>query len=319
LHSYCQFNFTADTYFMIIIDKNSESNKVKVIDHFSFAERLYFKITKRWMSDKLFAKWMLKRYIGGGSIDNPNTFNEKIQWLKLYDRQQLYVKLADKYAVRNYVEENIGNKYLNKLYGVYEYPDQIKYKYLPDSFILKATHGSGMNIFVHNKNECNFRKTSLQLRKWLNSSYYKVGREWVYKDISPMIICEKILMDENGNIPNDYKVYCFNGIPYCIEVHCDRFLNHTCSYYDTQWNKLCFGVVFPISNQEVPKPHNLEEMLDVAKHLSKDIPFVRIDLYLLPSIVFGEMTFYPGNGFDAFYPFHWDYTFGKLIELPIIH
>ena len=251
-------------------------------------------------------------------METPRTFNEKIQWLKLYDRQPLYTKLADKYAVRQYVNDKIGPEYLNELYGVYESPAQIKYNHLPDSFVMKTTHGSGMNILVHSKREIDINNIAKRLKGWLKLNYYELGREWAYKDIPPKIICEKLLIDENGQPPQDFKVFCFNGTPQFIQVDYDRHLNHTQTFFDTYWKKLSFGKSCPVHDQEIKHPQRLYEMLWAATQLSRCIPFVRVDFYALPQLVFGEMTFYPGNGFSAFHPHEWDLKLGNLLELPSV-
>ena len=285
-------------------------------DHFSFLQKLYFFFARHWLSDKRYAEWMLYRKMGGGSIDRPRTLNEKIQWLKLYNRQPEYMSLPDKYLVREYVESKVGAQYLNTLYGVYEHPDQIDYAKLPECFVIKATHGCGMNVLIYKKSAVDFKKLNKKLAGWLKLNYYSLGREWVYKNIQPRLICEKLLLDEAGNIPNDFKVCCFNGNPKYIQVDIGRFCTHTRAFYDTRWEKLPFGSVYPLHQQGIERPAALEEILWISEQLSQNMPFVRVDLYALPRPVFGEMTFYPANGFEHFFPKEWDLKLGELLQLP---
>ena len=249
-------------------------------------------------------------------MDQPLTFNEKIQWLKLYDRNPLYPVLADKYAVREYVRDCVGEKYLNDLLGVYTSAEDIPFASLPDEFVLKVTNGSGWNIICPDKQALSWNSSKDKLNKWLRSDYYRLGREWAYKNIEPKIICEKFLRDERGKIPKDFKFFCFNGVPRLIQVDSERFEHHTRAFYDPQWNKLPFELLYPSHQEDMQKPGRLEEMLSVAASISKEIPFCRVDLYSLPRIVFGEITFYPGNGVETFKPEGFDAHWGEHIELP---
>ena len=287
-------------------------------DHFSLLQRLIFKICRKRMSDKTYAEWMLKRWHGNeGSIDDPKTFNEKIQWLKLYDRNPKYSQLVDKFSVRDFVSKKIGDQYLNELYFLYNSPTEINFDKLPDSFVLKATHSSGDNLIVEDKSLLNQMDTRVKITQWQAENFYLDGREWVYKNIPPRIVCERLLKDNQGNLPKDYKVFCFNGEPYFIQVDVDRFKNHTRAIFDTKWRKQEFELLHEMATQLIEPPHNLPEMIGLARELSRDIPFVRIDFYALPEIVFGEMTLYPGNGFEPFRPTEWDGKLGELLELPI--
>jgi len=286
------------------------------IDHFSVFEKIIFKCSRDFMSDKRYAQWSMKRWFGDFDVENPNTFNEKIQWLKLYNRKDLYTQLVDKYSVREYVASTLDEKYLSELIGVWDRAEQINFDELPDSFVLKTTQASGTNIIVNEKSKLNIDDTLKKLNNWLEVNYYKVGREWAYKNVKPRIICEELLSDQEGNIPTDFKFFCFNGRPAYIQLDLDRFGSHERVFYDTQWNHQSFGLYYPKSNKTVPKPDNLDEMIELAKKLSKDIPFCRVDFYTLPKIVFGEITFYPGNGIEAFHPAEWDLRFGGLLDLP---
>ena len=285
-------------------------------DSFGLIERAIFFLARHWMTDATYARWMLRRWNGGGDIERPVTFNEKIQWLKLHDRNPIYRTLVDKYAVRQFVAQRIGYHYLNKVYGLWDNPDEIEFDALPDRFVLKVTHGSGMNLLVPDKSKLDIRHTVRQLKKWCSRDYYSIGREWAYKDLPRRVVCERLLVDEIGELPLDYKVFCFNGCPKLIQVDVDRFGNHTRAFYDTDWVKQDFQLLYNAPSVPIKRPGRLEEMLEGACALSAGIPFVRVDFYALPEIFFGEMTFYPENGLGPFRPLCWDTRLGNLIALP---
>ena len=254
--------------------------------------------------------------MGGGQLEDPRTFNEKINWLKVFHRDSFYPKLADKYAVREIVEERVGPWILNELYHVCDDPRDIVWDALPNSFVLKATHGSGMNIFVRDKSSIDIHAVTQQLQNWLKIDYSLVGREWVYRDASRRIIAEAYLVDENNEAPKDHKTYCFNGLPMYIQVDIDRFTNHSRAFYDVEWNQKAFTTLYPMARGRTSPPKHLKAILKAAESLAKGIAFVRIDFYALPRIVFGEMTFFPGNGTEPFDPPAWDAKLGHLITLP---
>ncbi len=253
-------------------------------------------------------------------LKNPKTFNEKIQWIKLYDRNPLMTLYADKYEVRKIVEKKIGPHILNELYGVFENPDEIDFDLLPESFVLKATHGSGWNIIVRDKSVLEIEKAKKGMRKWLGKNFYAKKREWAYKDIPPRIICEKYMENKDGSL-NDYKFYCFNGNPLFIQVDFGRYSGHSRAFYDTEWQKLDFfyaksGKVRRCE-KERNRPDCLIKMVEIACALSSDFAFARVDLYEVDGkVVFGEVTFYPKNGGGRFSPGHLDVEFGNLIPLP---
>lgn len=254
------------------------------------------------------------------NLTKPRTFNEKIQWIKLNDRNPLMTLYADKYEVRKIVEKKIGLHVLNELYGVFESPDEINFDLLPESFVLKATHGSGWNIIVKNKSVLEREKAKKKMKKWLGRSFYTKKREWAYKDIPPRIVCEKYMENEDGSL-NDYKFYCFNGKPLFIQADFNRYAKHVRTFYDPQWRKLDF---FLAKNRKVhryekdfKRPDSLADMVQIASTLSSDFAFARVDLYELDGKpIFGEVTFYPKNGGGRFTPEHWDAEFGSLLRLP---
>lgn len=250
------------------------------------------------------------------NLKSPQTFNEKILWLKMYYRYPEANKLADKFLVREYIKKTIGEKYLIPLIGVYVTADQIDFSELPDSFVLKPNHASGLILFVKDKRKLDELKCKKMLNKWLKLDYYKLSKSYEYKDIKPRILCEEYLEGSRECGLLDYKFFCFNGEPLYIQVDFDRFVNHTRAFYDINWNKQPFTTLYPLSIKELPRPKNFDEMIYVARTLSKDMIFVRIDLYNIEGrIYFGEITFHHGGGFEPVYPKEYDVYLGQLIKL----
>lgn len=251
------------------------------------------------------------------NIDNPKSFNEKIQWLKLYYRNPLLTKCADKYTVREYVKEKIGEQYLIPLIGIYDNPDQIDFNKLPNKFVLKTNNGSGKNIICKNKKKLNIEETKSKLTEWLKpeNSHYFYSYEWAYKDIKPKIICEEYLESKDGDL-KDYKFMCFHGKIENIFVCTDRKNSLKVNFYDLNWKLLPFTRLYPNSNKKISKPKYFKKMVEIAEMLAKDFPFVRVDLYENKNnIYFGELTFYPGNGMEKFQPPEWDYKMGKFLSI----
>lgn len=254
----------------------------------------------------------------GKKIDlkNPKTFNEKLNWLKLNYRNPLMVKCADKVEVREYIKEKNLDSILIKVYGVFNSVNEIDIEKLPNKFVLKAAHGSGWNIICNNKHQVNWEVEFKKMNSWLQTNYYDLGKEWVYKDINPRIICEKFLEEDNGLPAKDYKIFCFNGEPKFIQVDLDRFGDHRQNIYDINWKRVSFEYNYPKSTIELEQPKNLESMLEIAKVLSEDFPFVRVDLYNVnETIYFGELTFFPHNGKGLFKPDEYDLIVGSLLDL----
>lgn len=286
-------------------------------NHFNLFQRIFFRCVRSVLTDKQHAQVTLARSLGKwADIDNPITFNEKIQWLKVYGRNPAYTRLADKYGVRDYVKERIGENFLNDVLFSGNNAIHIAWNTLPSSFAIKCTHGSGMNIIVKNVNDFDRASAIATLNRWLKTDYSRYGREWVYRNIAPQIMIERFLEDENGNIPQDYKLFCFNGDPRYIQVDVDRFGDHTRAYYDTRWQRQPFTILYEQFSGEVPRPPQLSVMLDAARKLAAGIPFVRVDFYSLPEIKFGEMTFYPEAGHGRFVPEEWDLRLGEELMLP---
>ncbi len=252
-------------------------------------------------------------------LNPPVKFNEKLQWLKLNDHNPIYTIMADKYEVRSFITEKIGEKYLVPIYGVWESIDEIPFDTLPNEFVMKCTHDSGSVIVVRDKQKLDINKAKVFLRSRLKKNAFWYGREWPYKNIKPRIIVEKLLKDEKyDNLPV-FKIFCFNGEPKIIQqLQNDKQPNETVDYYDTQWTQLRMRQRFPNSKTPMKKPAKLEEMISLARILSNKIPFVRIDFYEVDGkVVFSENTFYTDSGYSIFEPDeeHWDDKLGEWLRL----
>lgn len=263
-------------------------------------------------------KWYKRRTGKTLNLENPKTFNEKMQWLKIYDSTPVKTKLADKYEVRQWVKEKIGEEYLIPLLGVWDSFDDINFSSLPDKFVLKANHGSHWNIIVKDKSKLNIAKAKKSFDKWLKRDYsYKAGLELHYRGIRPKIIAEQFVSDSNNQL-NDYKVLCFNGEPKFVWLDCGRYTKYrTKNIYDINWNLQPFAMSYKNSKQEIPAPENLSKMVDLARILCKDFSFVRVDFYNLDGkIYFGEMTFTSMSGVEVFNPEEYDLILGNMLQLP---
>jgi hypothetical protein len=253
------------------------------------------------------------------NLKSPTTFNEKLFWLMLYYRTPLVTRLADKYAVRQYVAERVGPGILNDLYAVWERVDDIDFTTLPEAFVLKVTWGANMNIFCRKISGLNVETTKEQLRAWMsrNSTYWDF-REWSYKNIKPRIICERLLVDRTWGAPPDYKFYCFAGEPRFVQVGTGRFTTQlSVDGFGLDWQPLPFTCDPFSRGRAVPRPSNLDELVAVARRLSHGFPFVRVDLYAVDGrALFGEMTWYPYGGEVRFSPDVYDTYWGAQLRLP---
>lgn len=248
-------------------------------------------------------------------LDNPKTFNEKLQWLKLNDRNPKYTKMVDKYEVKKYISENIGSEYVIPTIGTYEHFDEINFDKLPNKFVIKCTHDSGGLVICKDKNKLNINKARKKINKALKRNFYICGREWPYKNVKPRIIIEKYLEDESGWELKDYKVLCFNGKARLIEIHSGRFENHTQDFYDINWKKTDI-TQGPTADKLYNKPKNFDLMIKFSEKLSKNIRHVRIDWYEVNGkLLFGEITFFDGSGFVKFDKDEYDLRLGKMIDL----
>lgn len=271
----------------------------------------------RCLPDTIFLKLKFRGTLGYPlNLKSPKTFNEKLQWLKLYDRNPLYTMLVDKYKVKRYVASIIGDEYIIPTLGVWDSFDEIDFDKLPDQFVLKCTHDSGGLIICKDKRKLNLAKVRRIINKSLNANYYYNGREWPYKNVKPRIIAEKYMQDEHEKDLKDYKIMCFNGKVRMSFVCSERSDKLKVTFFDNNWRKLPFQRHYPTSDTDIPKPQNFSKMVELAEVLSKNIPFVRVDFYEINGkLYFGEMTFFPGGGFEEFTPSKWDKKIGDLITL----
>lgn len=272
--------------------------------------------------DKLYLQ--LRFYFEMGqklNVKSPKTFNEKLQWLKLYNRKPEYTTMVDKYAVKQYVADKIGEEYIIPTLGIWTRVEEIDWESLPNQFVLKTTHGGGSGGVVICKDKAKFDKIEAcrKLQRSLNSDIYRNYREWPYKNVTRRIIAEHFMVDESGLELKDYKFFCFNGRVECFKVDFDRFISHKANYYDRNANLLSFyELVCPSDYSKVfEKPQNFDKMIELAEKLAKNIPFVRMDLYNINgNIYFGEITFFPASGMGKFKPEEWDEKLGDMIKLP---
>ena len=248
------------------------------------------------------------------NLANPTRFTEKLQWLKLFYRDDNIKVTTDKYTVREYLKNKGYEHILNDLIGAYDTPDDIDFNSLPDKFVLKLSHGSGWNIICKDKSRLNLPIYKLIIKSWMKQNLYIYGREWNYKDLEPKIIIEKYLDNNDGQL-TDYKFFCFNGKPHFVQIDHDRFSHHKQTYYDMNWRILNVQTGHETLTEDCPQ--NFEEMKSIATELSKPFPHVRIDFYNVNNkIYFGEFTYFDGSGFYTFEPDNTDFAWGKLLELP---
>ena len=282
----------------------------------------FLKKSLRFLPDKTYIKLYYRLRVGRPlNTENPTTLNEKLQWLKFNYRFPLQSIVSDKLLVRDYVAEKIGAEYLIPLLGSWENYDDVDFDKLPEQFVLKCNHDSGGLVVCTDKSKLNHKEAKRKLEKSLKSNFFYIGREYQYRNIKPRIICEQFISD-NGKVPMDYKIYCFNGKPDVILVCRDRFSNnsHRASYlyFDQDWkfqplNKEDENLV----DVDILKPKNLDEMIEIARELSKNFFFARIDLYNIGGqIYFGEITLSPNSGFDPDIKYETDLMFGEKLKIP---
>lgn len=251
------------------------------------------------------------------NIKKPITYNEKIQWQKAYDHNPLYPILADKLAVREYVKERAGEQYLIPLLGSWSRFEDIDFQQLPSEFVLKCNHDCASVIICHDKSKFDMDAARNKLNLALKRNYFYPYAEWQYKDIKPCIIAEQFMHDEGRNDLSDYKIQCFDGIPYCCRIDVGRFGDHRRNIYDIHWNLLPWQKGH-YKNTDLPieKPEAFEEMIEVASKLSHGLRQVRVDLYLVNNqVYFGEMTFTSGGGFEVFVPNEYDKIIGDMWKI----
>lgn len=268
-------------------------------------DKEYLKIRYKYRTDKEL------------DLDNPKTFNEKLNWLKLYDRNPQYTAMVDKYEVREIVTEKIGEKYVVPILGVWDDFDSINFEKLPDQFVLKCTHDSGSVIICRNKKEFDLNGAKNKIEKALSINPFCADREWPYLDVKPRVIAEQLLSSGSYNL-EVFKIFNLNGVPRIIQViQDDKTTEETIDYFDVEWNLLNLRQNYPNSIKHMEKPVCLSEMLDLSRKLSEGIPFVRTDFYVIgEKILFSEYTFYSDSGSERFHPDKWDVILGDMLKLP---
>ena len=269
------------------------------------------------LPDALYVRLQAKIWkAGGGNLTNPQSFNDKLNWMKVYYHNPRYTVLVDKYQVKKEVEKLIGKEYVVENYGVWDSFDDIPFDQLPDSFVLKCTHNSGQAIICRDKSKLDKAAARDHMTKELSTDYYMRFREWPYKDVPRRILADKLLDDHTGTELRDYKFWCFDGVPKYVyfTVKGDYIYEN---FYDMDFNPVDINHGFPRREPEFEKPECFEKMKELARKLSQGIPFVRIDFFYVDSkIYFAEYTFYDWGGTKAFKTPEMDMMLGRLINLP---
>lgn len=278
-----------------------------------------FKQIAKLLPDSLYLKCAYRTYTGKKlNLNNPQTFNEKLQWLKIHDRKPFYSVMVDKHSAKKYIAERIGYKYIIPSLGIWNSFDEIDFSKLPDRFVLKTTHDSGGVVVCSDKNSLDLNSAKNKIECSLKNNYFYFGREWPYKTVTPQIIAEEYLDDGNGEL-TDYKVHCFNGVPHMILVCKNRFKSGglTEDFFSIEWEHL--NVKRPThKNAEFPieRPKCLEQMIEISTRLSQNIKFLRVDFYFVNgSLYVGELTFFPASGFQNFVPEDYDQILGSYLDL----
>lgn len=294
------------------IFKNPYSGLSLILDHiapFIKDDEKYI----RWMYYTVFRRFP--------DLKNPQTYNEKLQWLKLHDKHSEYTNMVDKAEAKKYVANVIGEEYIIPTLGVYNSFDEIDFSKLPNQFVIKCTHDSGGVVVCKDKSKLDILSARKKIEYGLGKSAYWSTREYPYKNVPPRIIVEEYMEDESGYELKDYKIFCFDGKPEFLFVATDRGMKGEetkFDFYDLEWNHLPLTNGHPNSSKIIPKPKNLEKMVEISAKLSQGIPHVRVDLYNINGkIYFGELTFFHWSGLTRFVPEEWDYKFGELLHLPV--
>jgi len=275
---------------------------------------------KKNMPDDKFLKRMYKIHTGRElDLESPKTYTEKLQWLKLYDRREIYTTMVDKYAVKEYVANKIGSQYVIPLLGVWDRAEDIDFDKLPDRFVLKPTHDSGTLIICKDKNKLDIKETVKKLERFRKRNYFAQNREWPYKNVPHRIIAEKYMEDSEYKELRDYKFFTFGGEPKVLYIAQGRGSNNetVADFFDMDFNHLPFTIDHETAEVPPKKPENFELMKELARKLSEGTPQLRVDFYEVDGkVYFGEMTFFHCSGMEMFHPEEWDYTFGSFVTLP---
>lgn len=272
-----------------------------------------------FFDDVIYLKLLYRIRIGEWpDLKSPKTFNEKLNWLKLHQHNPILTTMADKYAVKKYVAERVGDEYVVPCYGIWERFEDIDFSKLPEQFVLKGTHDSGGAFICKDKRTFDYKKVGAQLNKNMKRDFFLAGREWPYKNIPHRIIADKMLDDHSGRELRDYKFWCFNGVPkYMYITNKGKVIEE--NFYDMDFNVVDINHGFPRTQPEYSKPEGFETMKDLAAKLSTGMPFVRVDFFMVDGkVYFGEFTFFDWGGDRAFATRDQDLELGKLIDLTIV-
>ena len=274
------------------------------------------KLMPPFLYPRALKKWYKKCTGRELDLNDPKTFSEKLQWIKLYYKNPMMSTLSDKLLVRDWIKEKIGEEYLVPLIGAWENFDDIDFDKFPDEFVIKANHGSKMNIIVNDKSKFDKEDARRKFKKWLKQDFsYMFGYQLHYGAIKPMIVAEEMIPND-GNL-FDYKIFVFDGKARYIWIDSDRYSEHHRNIYDFDWNPAPFEIEFPKREKELPPPVNLEKMRVLAEKLAEGFPEVRVDFYEVDGkILFGEMTFTSGSGQEKIVPYEYDRILGDMITLP---
>ena len=282
--------------------------------------KVVLKKISKLLPDKIYLKFRyLIKFKSKLDLSNPQTFNQKLQWLKLYDRKKIYTTMVDKFDVKKYVADIIGEEYVIPTLGVYDNFDEINFEKLPNSFVIKCTHDSCGLAIIKDKNKIDIENVKYKINKCLKNNYFYDGREWPYKNVRPRIIIEPYLEDNTYNELRDYKFFTFSGnVEYLFIATNRQGMGETYfDFYDKNFRHLDIINGHPMNPNIPEKPLNYNKMIELAEKLSNNLPHIRVDFYEVNGkIFFGELTFYHWSGFKPFYPEEWDYKFGNLIKLP---
>lgn len=273
------------------------------------------------LSDEEFLKLKFKENTGKElNLENPQTFNEKLQWLKLYDRNPIYTTMADKFRAKEYIAERVGKEYIVPMFGVWNSPDDVDFSALPEQFVIKCNHDCGGLSICRSKDQFDANAARNKLKKSFLSNYFEVGREWQYKNIEPVVLAEKLLENSDGSPLVEYDFFCFNGEPRIISCAWgdrDKGEEHYNDFYDADFNRLPLSCIFPTSSKVLEKPSAFEEMKNIARKLCGNRSFLRVDIYLCDDKPYvGELTFHHWGGMGIFNPKEWDEKLGSWLALP---
>lgn len=269
-------------------------------------------------SDKQYLKLLFPLKTGYKlNLENPQTYNEKLQWLKLYYRKPVLTTMVDKYEAKKFVAEIVGEEYIVKNYGVWDSFDEINFDELPNQFVLKTTHDQGGVVICKNKKSFDYNNARKKLNKHLKFKHYYLSREWPYKNVKPRIIAEKYMVNKAGDDLNDIKFFCFDEIPKALFIATERQTGKVkFNYYDMNFNELDLVQSYAQSENIISKPKGFNKMVELSGVLSKGFPHVRVDFYDIDGdIYFGELTFFHHGGLTPFHPKDWDFKFGSWIDL----